>query len=212
MGKNYMHKDLMPILIGGILRAFLVSLPSVTFGTTISVLLFFVMQIREQVSIDALTGINNRRQGERFFIRQIQVINQKGYDQDGGLYLFMADLNKFKSINDTYGHTEGDNALLVTAEALRDACAQREDRCMICRFGGDEFVLGGTFDSDDKAESFCTVLKEAVAKRCKEKGLAYIVSLSIGYERYLPEYKTLKNLLSIADEKMYEQKRGLQRA
>ncbi|MBP5465437.1 MAG: GGDEF domain-containing protein [Treponema sp.] len=198
----------LPILIGGLIRAFFVSLPSVALGTFISVILFFVMSIREQVSIDTLTGINNRRQGERFFIRQIRVLNQKEGDTDGGLYLFMADLDKFKGINDRYGHAEGDNALSVTAEALREACSQYADRCMLCRFGGDEFVLGGMFWSDDQADSFCTMLKEAVAAKCAQKSMPYTISLSIGYERYRPEYRTLKNLLTAADKKMYEQKRS----
>ena len=198
----------LPILIGGLIRAFFVSLPSVALGTFISVILFFVMSIREQVSIDTLTGINNRRQGERFFIRQIRVLNQKEGDTDGGLYLFMADLDKFKGINDRYGHAEGDNALSVTAEALREACSQYADRCMLCRFGGDEFVLGGMFWSDEQADSFCAMLKKAVADKCAQKSMPYTISLSIGYERYRPEFRTLKNLLAAADKKMYEQKRG----
>ena len=71
-------------------------------------------EMREQISIDALTGINNRRQGERFFISRIQDINRSGTPSVEGLYLFMMDLNKFKSINDTYGHAEGDRALIAT--------------------------------------------------------------------------------------------------
>ena len=202
----------LPILIGGLLRAFFVSLPSVALGTSISVILFFVMQIREQVSMDTLTGINNRKQGERFFIRQIQALNQKEGETEGGLYFFMADLDKFKSINDIYGHAEGDNALVVTAEALREACAKYADKCMLCRFGGDEFVLGGMFWSDEQAEGFCTMLKVAVAKKCAEKSLPYTISLSIGYERYRKEFKTLKGLLTAADKKMYERKREARRS
>lgn len=201
----------LPILLGGLLRAFFVSLPSVAIGTTISVILFFVMQIREQVSMDTLTGINNRKQGERFFIRQIQALNQKDEEPEGGLYLFMADLDKFKSINDSYGHAEGDNALVITAEALRDACAKYAEKCMLCRFGGDEFVLGGMFWSDEQAENFCSLLKLAVAKKCSEKSLPYVISVSIGYERYRKDYKTLKGLLAAADKKMYEQKRSARR-
>ena len=197
----------LPILVGGILRAFFVTMPSVAFGTSISVVFFFVMSIKEQVSMDALTGINNRRQGERFFIRQIQAINQKE-DEPKGLYLFMADLDKFKSINDSYGHNEGDNALVVTAEALREVCAQYADRCMLCRFGGDEFVLGGMFDSDVRADVFCALLKDAVARKCKQNQLPYAISVSIGWERYRKEYRTLRNLLAAADRKMYEQKRA----
>lgn len=197
----------LPILIGGLLRAFFVSMPSVAFGTSVSVTLFFVMQIREQVSMDTLTGINNRRQGERFFIRQIQAINQRESESDG-LYLFMADLDKFKSINDTYGHNEGDNALVVTAEALREACSQYADRCMLCRFGGDEFVLGGMFNSDTTADVFCTLLNDSVARKCKQNQLPYVISLSIGYARYTKEYKTFRGLLAVADKKMYERKRN----
>ncbi len=198
-----------PVFIGSIIHFFFPTLPSITAGITIAVMQFYIMQIREQISIDALTGINNRKQGERFFSRHINAINQQEKPLKEGLYLFIADLNKFKSINDTYGHAEGDHALTVTAEALRDSCARHADKCMLCRFGGDEFVIGGMFESDEQADSFSEILKSELAQKCSTKDLPYSITVSIGYERYSKDFKSLKNLLSAADKKMYEQKKGM---
>ena len=202
--------SVIPIIVGGAVHLYDYTIPSITAGITVSILQFHIMQIREQVSLDTLTGINNRKQGERFFFRQISIINQQDTASENSLYLFIADLNKFKSINDTFGHAEGDHALTITAEALRDVCTIYSDRCMICRFGGDEFVIGGLFENDARADKFCDVLKLNLAKKCAEKKLPYDITLSIGYERYRKELKTLKNLLSAADQKMYQQKQGLQ--
>ena len=198
-----------PVFSGGYIHLVNYEIPSVSIGLTISILLFYVMQMREQVSIDALTGINNRKQGEKFFLKHIQNINLQETQNLSGLYLFMIDVNKFKSINDTYGHSEGDNALIITAEALRDACTFYADKCMLCRFGGDEFVIGGMFESDELAQVFSDMIKDCVAKKCMQKQIAYSLSVSVGFERYNPEYKTFKALLVAADKKMYEQKKLL---
>ena len=56
------------------------------------------------------------------------------------------------------------------------------------------------------------MLKVAVARKCAEKSLPYVISLSIGYERYRKEFKTLKGLLTAADKKMYERKREARRS
>ncbi len=197
-----------PVFLGGYIHVAHYEVPSVAIGLTISILLFYVMQMREQVSIDDLTGINNRKQGERFFLRYIKALNVQQSDNEKGLYLFMADMNKFKSINDTYGHTEGDNALVLAAEALKDACALYADKCMLCRFGGDEFVIGGFFDYDDEADVFAHIMESAVTRRGKEHNLPYTLSISVGFARYQREYKTLKNFLSVADKRMYSIKRG----
>ncbi|MCR5762170.1 MAG: GGDEF domain-containing protein [Treponema sp.] len=213
--ENELHKgqclmiavNAIPVFAGGIAHFFFNELPSIAAGISVSVLLFYILHMRGQVSLDSLTGINNRKQGEKFFLRNIQNINMQESPSSGSLYLFIADLNKFKSINDTYGHSEGDNALVITAEALRDACSFYADKCMLCRFGGDEFVIGGMFDGNKAADYFCEMIGDCLAKKCSKKNLPYNITLSIGYERYNPEFRTLKNLLAAADKKMYEQKR-----
>lgn len=197
-----------PVFSGGYIHLVNYEIPSVSIGLTISILLFYVMQMRDQVSLDALTGINNRKQGEKFFFKHIQNINSQETHSSTGLYLFIADVNKFKSINDTYGHAEGDNALIVVADALRDACTFYADKCMLCRFGGDEFVIGGMFIDDKSAEWFCEMIKDCVEKKCTQKNLTYMVTVSIGFERYKTEYRNFKTLLAAADKKMYEEKRN----
>ncbi len=59
--------------------------------------------------------------------------------KDGMLWLMLLDIDAFKSINDTYGHIEGDTALKKTAHVLQAVCNQHN--CFLARYGGDEFVL-----------------------------------------------------------------------
>ena len=65
------------------------------------------------------------------------------------------------------------------------------------------------FESDELAQVFSDMIKDCVAKKCIQKQIAYSLSVSVGFERYNPEYKTFKALLVAADKKMYEQKKLL---
>lgn len=194
-----------PIIIGASVHYAFYSLPTFSIGFTLSMLVIYIFQMREQISIDALTGIHNRRQGERFFISHIQNINRSGVPSVEGLYLFMMDLNKFKGINDTYGHTEGDRALVATADVLKDACAHIRTRCILSRFGGDEFVIGAVF-SEEEAAYLTDTISKLMEEKNKELHVPYTISLSIGYARYKKEYKTLRGFLAVADKIMYEKK------
>ena len=80
--------------------------------------------------------LNNRRQLERYC------------GQRGNLYLdnrrtvvVMMDINKFKTINDTYGHAEGDKALIAVSDALKKVVNRHSMPSFLCRYGGDEFIL-----------------------------------------------------------------------
>lgn len=79
---------------------------------------------------DSMTGINNRGSGER---KVTEILKKK----KGGLFCLL-DCDKFKKINDTYGHAAGDEVLIQLAEALQRACREND---IVMRLGGDEFAM-----------------------------------------------------------------------
>ena len=194
-----------PVVIGALLHYKYGTLPSFAIGFTIATLIIYIFQMRDLISIDALTGINNRRQGERFFQEQIRRINEEPHSTLECLYLFMMDLNKFKLINDTYGHAEGDKALIATAEVLKEACSHIYRKCIMSRFGGDEFVIGVVF-TPEEATLLNEKLNELIQKKNEELKAPYKISISIGYTYYKKEFKDFRTFLTHADKLMYEMK------
>ena len=96
----------------------------------ILVCMVFVMQLISQdraVSVDFLTGLNNRKELMRYLGR----LFEKTDELDQNLGLIFIDINDFKGINDTYGHNQGDKALLTVASCLKKAAFKKN--CFICR-------------------------------------------------------------------------------
>ncbi len=195
-----------PVLVGGFIHYYHWNLPSFAVGFTIATLIIYIFQMRDMISQDALTGIMNRRQGERFFVEQINRINEEPHSTIDCLYLFMMDLNKFKSINDTYGHIEGDKALIATADVLKKACSHIRRRCIMSRFGGDEFVIGVVF-TPEEAHLLRDKILNLIEEKNRELNAPYKISISIGFTYYKKEFKNFTTFLAHADTLMYEVKK-----
>ncbi len=151
-------------------------------------------QYRYRASHDELTDLYNRRILKDFLNREIAKANkEKIYSQ-----LVLIDLDKFKSINDTYGHETGDKALLRFAEALKEISASSD----ICaRMSGDEFVIIFSDLPVEKAEEKLEILKDKLASREEEvPGIEF----SYGIISITPETRsTAESLFKSADKKMY---------
>jgi hypothetical protein len=89
-------------------------LPFMSVGLMWTLIMVFVMLQRNRIFNDALTGLGNRRRMNEYLGKVLS-----GRREVGGHLLYMLDVNKFKRINDTYGHLEGDRALRLVALALR---------------------------------------------------------------------------------------------
>ena len=103
---------------------------------SITTLLLYLNWVDRLISLDPLTGLNNRKQLLHFYEH-----TNKANSDNGGLYLLLIDADRFKHINDTYGHLQGDKALKNIAEAMKRACKGLPKRANIARYGGDEFVV-----------------------------------------------------------------------
>ena len=196
-----------PVLVGATLHFRWLTHPTFVIGFSVATVIIYIALMREQVSRDELTGITNRRSAERYFHRKINEINNGQSNES--IYLLMLDVNRFKMINDTYGHTEGDRALVLISDALKNVCAGMKTRCMICRFGGDEFVIGLSSDSEDEVENLCDYLRDALCDVNISEKLPYELSISMGYKKYEKKMKNLKNFIAAADKLMYENKKKL---
>ena len=128
---------------------------------------------------------------------------QKG-SPERQLYLFMIDIDDFKQINDRYGHLEGDRALICLADALKDAAA--ECKCLIARFGGDEFAVAMEPKSEEEVTRFQEELRRFLAMHNAAMETPYTIHFSIGCTRCTPEHTSIPALIQAADKVLYQAK------
>lgn len=213
---NYVDRDkyiliaLFPVLpaIGGILQYFFPRVPINCVCSTLASTIIYLGGLSQQISLEPLTGLENKRQ----FMRMVeQYIQSK--EKEEPLYLLMLDMNRFKGINDTYGHMEGDLAICTVAdiikraanEMLRDSPTEIKKKITIARYGGDEFVIAMIAEEED-----ALFLKALVHDHLKEyndvSGKPYKLSTSIGIALWKPEYESLKAFIEIADHELYKEK------
>lgn len=104
------------------------------------------LKTRFEADHDPLTGLLNRRAGEKRLTKTLrECINNNSH-----LVVMMIDLDKFKPINDTYGHEAGDKVLIETAHRFKTLFHQKNDMCI--RLGGDEFIVARQLNKVDKKE------------------------------------------------------------
>ena len=167
-------------------------------GIVVALLNVYISLQEQQVLIDPLTGLNNRTLLDQKIADSVQSL-------DGGhdLWLLIMDADKFKEINDTHGHLEGDRALNLIADTLKKVCSSSGD--FICRYGGDEFVvLHKTRKNQD-----CTEFSAKINNRLAEYSLPYNLSLSIGAAKYTGDISDWMQFMKRADEELYRVKKNM---
>lgn len=153
-------------------------------------------------TLDALTNISNRR--------GFAALGQHGLHlclrQKLPASLVFMDLDKFKPINDRFGHAEGDRALTVFAEQMKAAC---RDSDIFARLGGDEFAILLIGASKECADNMVSRLRQSVEKRNQETRRGYDISFSHGVVEFSPDkHATLDAMLADGDTLMYEIKKS----
>ena len=152
---------------------------------------------------DPLTGLLNRGVMERVLEREFQ--RSKRYHID--LTLLFLDLDDFKSINDTYGHDQGDMALCYTADCLNSL---KRDSDVVARFAGDEFVVILPSTNQQQAESYIRRVKQKLANTpLTENNTAIYVTLSHGLSSVFEKgMDSSARLLKAADKRLYQAKKN----
>jgi two-component system, cell cycle response regulator len=157
-------------------------------------------ELRSLALTDDLTCLYNRRAFLALATQQMRLTRRKGE----GLLLFFADVDNLKDINDSYGHREGDLALIRTADALEQTF---RDSDIIARLGGDEFAVLALEASCQNQKVILRRLEESLQGSNAEES-RYQLSLSVGVARLDPKhFVSLGELMAQADRAMYEEKR-----
>ncbi len=157
--------------------------------------------LRALALIDDLTSLYNRRGFVTLGQQQLKAASRT----KRRMVLLFADFDGLKLINDAFGHSEGDRALIETADALRETFRESD---IIARIGGDEFVVLAIETNGSPAEVLAIRFQENLKARNVRENRHYRLSLSVGLARYDPEHPcSIDELLTQADRAMYEQKR-----
>jgi diguanylate cyclase (GGDEF)-like protein len=156
--------------------------------------------LRELSLTDELTRLHNRRAFFTLGDQQLKIANRSKKEMS----LLYADLDDLKIINDTFGHDEGDRALVESAALLRDAF---RDSDIIARIGGDEFVVLTVEVGDMSPATLMQRVQEKFDARNAAGALKFVLSISQGVACYDPEKPcSLQDLINVADKKMYDRK------
>lgn len=159
-------------------------------------------QLSDQAMRDPLTNVYNRRYFNQVIEQEIG--RSKRYDHPIGF--LMIDIDRFKHINDTYGHQTGDHVLQAVADLLVE---QVRDTDLVIRYGGDEFLLV-LIETNGETETVMERIHAAIEERNRTNELVpFAVTLSVGSAHWSPELnQTAEQILAEADKNMYAAKRG----
>ncbi len=149
---------------------------------------------------DELTGLYNRRGFLTLAEHQIRIAQRTNKP----MLLLFIDMDNLKDINDEFGHTMGDQALVHTTRILRKTFRGSD---IIARIGGDEFVILTLETKKTKGETLYKRLQESLDKFNRSGRLPFEISFSAGWSYYNPKNpKSIHNLLKHADHMMYQHK------
>lgn len=188
-------------VISGIAQIAFNGFPILCVGSVVSILMIFINLQNQQISKDALTGVNNRRHLNRYLDNRIMCKHRKTK-----LYFILMDIDAFKEINDTFGHIVGDDAIMKLASILKEVCSMNND--FLARYGGDEFAIVCERKDCQEVENLINEIEAILAFYNKENKIAYKILVSVGYAEYGEVImENQDQLIALADERLYEVKR-----
>lgn len=159
--------------------------------------------LAHRVEHDALTGLGNRLRFKRVVETSLAIAKDTG----ASFSILFIDLDRFKKVNDTFGHAAGDFVLTNVAQRLL-ACVRGSDH--VCRLGGDEFAV--VMDPSGSMPTVATMIRRiettmATPLRWEDKAIIP-TEMSIGSATYPDHGNTVEALMGFADTRMYSKKRG----
>jgi diguanylate cyclase (GGDEF)-like protein len=150
--------------------------------------------------LDGLTGVHNRRYLTEFLDRELS----RAHRYERPLALAMFDIDRFKGINDGFGHLAGDTALRELAGLLKTSVRKDE---LLARYGGEEFAIALPETTGEQAVQACERLRATVeAHRFEYAGAVLPLTVSVGVAVSGRDTETPEQLIRVADAKLYEAK------
>ena len=191
------HADIIPVSEDGIVHENIIICQDIT----------YLKQIEKELEFaaghDSLTGLPNRSQ----LLNKMDEAISRCHNDKNNFSICFIDLDKFKPVNDNYGHHAGDMLLKHIAKVLSDFVRKGD---MVARIGGDEFIILLDTLADN---SYIKVMLERLDNLPPKHPLIYTqediihFSFSLGVATYPHDGATAQELIKIADKKMYLQKR-----
>jgi diguanylate cyclase (GGDEF)-like protein len=160
--------------------------------------------LEEASQRDKLTGLFNRARFDAYIVEEFALAQRTGK----ALSVIMADVDHFKSVNDTYGHPAGDRVLIAVAQAMGGRLRPRD---LVARYGGEEFVLVLPETDAPGSEVVADRIRKKIEATKHDVGAAapLVVTMSFGCATLGPAtFGTGAELLAAADQALYAAKRG----
>lgn len=200
-GRKYLFLPVMvfmiPIMIGSLCQFFFYGLSLVWVSVAVAVVSLYINIQNEDAYVDALTGLYNRLYLNRH-LREIRP--GKGQCLAG----IMLDIDHFKSINDTYGHAMGDQALQDVGRLLYRVADSHQ--AIAVRFAGDEFILLRSVSDRSEVEEMGHALRKAAEEFNNRKQRPYTLAFSMGIALFQEGAESLDDFISSMDTAMYQDK------
>jgi diguanylate cyclase (GGDEF)-like protein len=159
--------------------------------------------LKDLNTIDAVTRIKNRQYFDDIAVQEWRRAVRQKYPMN----LMLLDIDKFKRVNDTYGHLAGDACLQSVAQCIDELFNRPSD--VVARYGGEEFIVIMPYIQHDNAMAYAERVRAAIsAQHLQVDGHSINVTISIGVASGMPDQAMdLRQLIARADTALYEAKR-----
>ena len=187
---------LAPVVVGNIvqMKIYGISLLPISFAVAFAAITIALQN--ECIYIDKLTGVYNRYELDK-------ILKRRHYRRNEKLIAMMLDLNDFKSINDTYSHEEGDQALITFAKALMEAIGSEG---LVIRFAGDEFIILIPVFKPVTIDDYKDRIHKKLDEYNESSGKPYKLSAAIGGRIFDPHTEKTSGIVNEIDSMMYKDK------
>ena len=199
--RTHLYVGMFPLMvvIGGLAQVLILpETPIFCYCCTILMLIIYIQTLENRISIDPLTGLNNRGQLHRY-IAQENALFREGKKT----YVMMIDVNDFKSINDTCGHAVGDLALIAISGSLKKAAGSVNAPVFISRYGGDEFIFIAHSEDEKVPEKLVRTIRQKVREASENADIPCKMSVAIGYDELRRTGDSFRACLERADQNCY---------
>jgi diguanylate cyclase (GGDEF)-like protein len=186
-----------PIVLGCLLQSLFYGVSLIWVSMAVGLTAIYMSLQNEFSYLDKLTGLYNRAYLD-------YLLEGASKDNSGRFGGIMIDVDYFKEINDTLGHSVGDEALIDVARVITFA---KPDKSVAIRFAGDEFMIMFKSTSEKELEKTIEAIREELKLFNETEQRQYQLSLSLGYSLYDSENGTLDGFLKNMDDNMYVEKK-----
>ncbi|HOO44052.1 MAG TPA: diguanylate cyclase, partial [Bacillota bacterium] len=183
-------------IVGGIVQGLVYGLLAMWGFAAIGLFLGYLFLQDRMIRLDYMTSAWNRESFYYTYSRRIQMTPEKKF---GAIYL---DIDNLKIINDSFGHLEGDKAIALVMDVIREVLPYG---AVIARLGGDEFIVLYDCETMEEMQSILGLIKKNFLENEKVKAKEYQLECSFGVSLFTSEFASLEAFLSHLDGLMYQE-------